>query len=163
MLYEDLDDANNDEIAKICENLYLASARCDKHFRSYSTRTSTAKYAEAVAQEDLACDFIDSVVMGNYNEMGLLNIDDYTAIESQSGWFSETRKGVTPIQIFGLVASLSACAVLAVWSMTLHQSLSKRGPWRPRRTGASNAIETLDRQNSGIVMGRSQSNAYYLD
>jgi hypothetical protein len=162
MLYEDLDDANNDEIAKICENLYMASARCDKHFRSYNTRTSQAKYAEAVAQEDLACDFINTVVMGNYDEMGFLNSNAYAAIESQNGWFSETKKGVTPIQIFGLVASLSACAIFAVWSMTLHQSLSKRGPWRPRRYGA-NAIEPIDRQNSGIVMGRSQSNGYYLD
>jgi len=51
------------------------SARCDKHYRSYSNRSRQSQYAEAVAQEDLTCDFIDSVVMGNYNEMGFVNLD----------------------------------------------------------------------------------------
>ncbi|KAL7534851.1 hypothetical protein ACHAXR_006124 [Thalassiosira sp. AJA248-18] len=165
----------DDEINEICESLYEVSARCDKHFRSYTTKTKQAKYAEAVAQEDLACDFIDSVVMGNYNEFGYVNLSDDQM--EQTGWLGNSMYAseyghyiteVTPLQIFGLVATIAICGILAVWSMTLHQSLSKRGPWRPRRGMMSSrtAAETpqaadINRQNSGIVMGRSQSNASY--
>ena len=39
------------EINEICENLYMVSARCDKHYRSYNNKSKQAKYAEAVAQE----------------------------------------------------------------------------------------------------------------
>lgn len=151
----------------------MVSARCDKNYRSYSTKSKQAKYAEAVAQEDLACDFIDSVVMGNYDEMGFVNLgDDYQMEGSSSGLFKDNMYAqqyghyvseVTLLQIFGLLASIAACAILALWSMSLHSSLSKRGPWRPRR-GLNNAQAPpaeVSRQNSGIVLGRSQSNASY--
>lgn len=167
------------EITDICESLYMASARCDKHFRSYNARTQRAKYAdayaEAVAQEDLSCDFIDSVIMGNYNEMGLLNLKDYQ-IDDSPEWLQKNIYSqqyghyiteVTPLQIFGLIASIAACAILAVYSTSLHRSVSKRGPWRPRRgvnsTAPSGQAEDVTRQNSGIVLGRSQSNvSYYM-
>ena len=55
---------DDNEINELCENLYEVSARCDKHYRSYNSKSKQAKFAEAVAQEDLTCDFIDSVVMG---------------------------------------------------------------------------------------------------
>ena len=164
---------DSDEINEICESLYEVSAHCDKHFRAYSNKSKQSKYAEAVAQEDLTCDFIDSVVMGNYNEAGFVDLgDDYT-IEKQSGWMTDSMYGqqyghyiteVTPLQIFGLLASIMAVILLAVWSMTLHKSLTKGGPWRPRRglqRPTSPTATDLDRQNSGIVMGRSQSNASY--
>ena len=134
-----------------------------------------AKYAQATAQEDLTCDFIDSVVMGNFNEMGYVNLgDDYTIEKDSEGWLSDNMYAqqyghyvseVTPIQIFGLLMSVLAVVVLGAWSASLHKSLTKRGPWRPRR-GLNNVIEPaqaadVSRQNSGIVMGRSQSNASY--
>mmetsp|Transcript_14683 Transcript_14683/g.25875 ORF Transcript_14683/g.25875 Transcript_14683/m.25875 type:complete len:640 (-) Transcript_14683:208-2127(-) len=162
------------EINEICENLYEVSARCDKNFRSYTTKSKQAKFAEAIAQEDLTCDFIDSIVMGNYNENGFVNLGDNYNVESQPGWLKDNMYAqeyghyiteVTPLQIFGLLASLVACGILAVWSMTLHKSVSKRGPWRPKRglnriAEPSNAAD-IDRQSSGIVMGRSQTDASY--
>jgi len=165
--------ARGNEINELCENLYFVSARCDKHYRSYNSRAKKQMYAEAVAQEDLTCDFIDSIVMGNYNEMGEIDMGD-SNVERQRGWFSnlyaqrygESVSKVTPLQVFGLIASMAAVGTLAMWSMTLHKSLTKAGPWRPRnwlRSPAPVGVADLNRQNSGIVMGRSESNvSYYL-
>jgi len=179
---DDDDDGNYDdsEINELCENVYEVSARCDKHYRSYSNRSRQSQYAEAVAQEDLTCDFIDSVVMGNYNEMGFVNLDENYQVEGQgqreSSWMANNMYAeeyghyiteVTPMQVFGLLASMLAVGILAVWSMTLHKSLTKKGPWRPRRgfrsNAPANAAQDLSRQNSGIVLGRSASNtSYYM-
>ena len=161
-LWTETDDGDGSDITELCAYLYESSARCDKHYRAYSSQTNSAKYAEAVAQEDLACDFIDSVVMGNFNEMGFVNLDNtYSSAQGERGTFGQQYgqfvSKVSPLQIFGLVASLMAVVILAGWSMTLHQSLTKRGPWRPRRMEAN----ALDRQNSGIVLGRSMSNTSY--
>ena len=133
-----------------------------------------AKYAQAVAQEDLTCDFIDSVVMGNYNEMGFVNLDKYDIQKQGQGWAGNNMRAqqvqqglseVTPFQIFGLIMSILAVVLLGVWSATLHKSLTKTGPWRPRRGVQSPAPagQDLNRTNSGIVLGRSASNqSYYM-
>jgi len=177
-----MDDDNNNydntEINELCENLYEVSARCDKHYRSYNTKTKQAKYAEYVAQEDLTCEFIDSIIMGNYNEMGEINLSDkYNGGNQQRGWmgdnmyaqsYREAAAQVSPLQVFGLIATILAVILLAAWSMTLHKSLSKTGPWRPRRglqrpAASSAAAPDISRQSSGIVMGRSASNtSYYM-
>lgn len=175
---DDDDDSNKDitEINELCENLYMVTARCDKHYRSYQSRSKQAKYREALAQEDLTCDFIDSIVMDNYNEMGEVVMDDN---QMQNGWMAnnmysqqyfEAASEVSPLQIFGLIASIAAVCLLAMWSMTLHKSVGKVGPWRPRRglragaPASSNAVAAdIDRQNSGVVMGRSGTNtSYYM-
>eukprot|EP00581_Thalassiosira_minuscula_P034576 CAMPEP_0184447172 /NCGR_PEP_ID=MMETSP0740-20130409/3482_1 /TAXON_ID=385413 /ORGANISM="Thalassiosira miniscula, Strain CCMP1093" /LENGTH=695 /DNA_ID=CAMNT_0026816735 /DNA_START=63 /DNA_END=2150 /DNA_ORIENTATION=+ len=174
----DDDDGNyggSNEINDLCEMLYEDSARCDKHFRSYNTRSKRAKYAEAVAQEDLTCDFIDSIAMGNYNEMGEIDVGDNYQI-GQAAWMRNNMYAqqyghyvseVTPLQIFGLIMSILAVILLGMWSSSLHRSLTKAGPWRPRRgfrsPAPANTAADLNRQNSGIVMGRSESNtSYYM-
>jgi len=169
--YEDNRNFRGQELNEICENLYLVSARCNKHFRSYSSKSTQAKYRDAIVQEDLSCDFIDSIVMGNYNEMGFVNLED---TDSQSAWLKNNMYAqeyghyiteVSPLQVFGLVASLCACAILAVWSMTLHKSMSKKGPWRPTRgvrsVAAPGNTADLGRQDSGIMLGRSRTDASY--
>ena len=132
------------EISEICTNLYMLSARCDKHYRMYSSKTSSKAYAQAVLEEDMSCDFIDSIVMGNYNESGFANIDnmkDYTT-EANSNMFTNNVlyqqygsqvQDVTAGQIWGLSAALVACAVLAGWAASLSRSLNKGTSWRPRR------------------------------
>jgi hypothetical protein len=132
------------EISELCTNMYLKSARCDKHYRMYSTKTSSSAYAQAVLEEDLSCDFIDSVVMGNYAESGFANIDtmeDYTT-EENSNMFTNNMlyaqygsqvQDVTAPQIWGLSAALLACAVLAGWAASLNRSLNKGTSWRPRK------------------------------
>jgi len=176
------------EINELCESVYKVSARCDKHFRAYNSKSKQAKYAEAAAQEDLTCDFIDSIVMGNYNEMGEIDMgnrngesgaDGEQVAGQQPAWMAKNMYAqqygqyiteVTPLQIFGLIASILAVCILGAWSMTLRSSLTKSGPWRPTRGMRSPALSpataaALDRQNSGIVIGRSESNrstSYYM-
>ena len=158
------------EVNELCESLYEASARCDKYYRSYTSTKMTQEYAEAMAQEDLTCDFIDSVVMGSYNEIGFVNLkQDYSP--KTSGWFSNSMYGqktsqaiseVSPLQVFGLVASIASLVLLGVWSAALQKSLRK-GPWTPHRR-RSNMLEPKDsisRNPSGIMMGRSASEASY--
>jgi hypothetical protein len=167
---------NNDDgnINELCVALYETSARCDKHYRVYSSKTNSAKYADAVAAEDLTCDFIDSVILGNYDEIGFVNLGTTYTVEKTSGFMADNlyaqkvnqmASEVTPLQVFGLISSLMAVAILGVWAATLHNSLSKGGPWRPRRgfRPAASPATDLDRQNSGIVLGRSASNtSYYM-
>ena len=165
---------DSEEINDLCINAYQKAARCDKHFRGYNTRNKNMKkntnYAEALAQEDLTCDFIDSVIMGRFTEDGFVNLeDDYSP--KTSGWLGNTMYGqktsqaiseVSPLQVFGLVASIASLVLLGVWSAALQKSLRK-GPWTPHRR-RSNMLEPKDgisRNPSGIMMGRSASEASY--
>jgi len=123
----------------------------------------------------LSCDFIDSVVMGKYDEMGFLIVENSnTTVPNVEKSFLKNNiyyeeyghyiEEVTGLQVFGLVASILAVCLLGLWSAALHRSLSNKGPWRPRRlnnVSASNDPVALSRQNSGIVFGRSQG-SYYM-
>lgn len=171
--YNNDDAADQEDINELCVALYEYSARCDKHFRVYNSKTSTAKYADSIVEENLSCDFIDSIIMGNYNELGFVDIGTEWTVEATSGFMADNAYAqkinqevhkVSPMQVFGLIASLMACAILGVWAATLHQSLTKAGPWRPRRGfRAATPAQEIDRQNSGIVVGRSASNtSYYM-
>jgi len=167
------------EINELCEAVYEVSARCDKHYRSYTSKSKLAKYSEAVAQEDLACDFIESVVEGNFNENGEVDVGNNYYKQGNPTWWGNNMytqeyghyaSEVTGLQIALLVMSIAAVCLLTAWSLALHKSASKSAPWRPRRgfrsSSAANAPAAnpdLSRQNSGIVMGRSASNtSYYM-
>ena len=124
--YEDQNEYNPyGEVSELCSNLYQVSARCDKHYRAYNTKTNSAKYAEAVAQEDLSCQFIDSIVMGNYKD-GFANIevpeDGHSSVAKQTN--------INGLQIFGLSFSILATTLLSAWAYTLRKSVKKA--WKPR-------------------------------
>jgi len=173
---------DSDEISEICTNLYMLSARCDKHYRMYSSKTSSSTYAQAVREEDMSCDFIDSVVMGNYDESGFANMNtmqDYTT-EANSGMFTNNLlweqygsqvQDVTAPQIWGLSAALLACAMLAGWAGSLNRSLNKGTSWRPRKnfTSEDDAV-TMQRRVSYVepepsvapVDLSARHNSYYM-
>jgi hypothetical protein len=174
-MWTNMEDDEDTNINELCVALYETSARCDKHYRVYSSKTNSAKYADALEAEDLTCDFIDSVILGNYDELGFVNLGTTYTVEKTTGFMADNLMAqkvnqmaseVTPVQVFGLIASLMAVAILGVWAASLHNSLSKAGPWRPRRgfrAAAATPATELDRQNSGIVLGRSASNtSYYM-
>lgn len=181
-----VDDYPDDEteISELCTNMYMKSARCDKHYRMYSTKTSSSAYAQAVLEEDMSCDFIDSVVMGNYAESGFANIDnmeDYTTPENKNMFtdnvlyaqYGSQVQDVTAPQIWGLSAALLACAVLAGWAASLNKSLNKGTSWRPRKamnvTGEDDAV-TMQRRVSYVTPEASvapvelnaRNNSYYM-
>jgi len=173
-LYHDDAVFDDTEITDLCENLYKQSARCDRHFRNYATKTKMSQYYDKELMQ-LSCDFIDSVVMGKYDEMGFLIVENSnTTVPNVEKSFLKNNiyyeeyghyiEEVTGLQVFGLVASILAVCLLGLWSAALHRSLSNKGPWRPRRlnnVSASNDPVALSRQNSGIVFGRSQG-SYYM-
>ena len=156
------------EVIELCENLYQASARCDKHYRSWSNKAKQSKVLSAAM--DFQCDFIDSVVTGNYDEMGFVLLDQENITNPSSGltgliekvYGLRTTDGmapatkVTPLQVFGLCASIFACCILGLWAAALKsgKKVSVKG-WRPRRAQSS-----IARQDSGIGMARSEEASY---
>jgi len=159
------------EIAEICDAVFTESARCDKTLSNWWQHKRNANYAESVALMDVSCEYIDNMRMGKYDTEGNV-IMDANRLYKEDGaqgingnlYVQEYGQGlaeVSPMQIFFLVLSISACAILAAWSSTLHKSLTKGGlKWKPRRAEEGE----IARQNSGIVIGRSQSNhsSYYM-
>ena len=116
----------------------------------------------------LSCDFINSVVVGNYDEMGFVNLNENGSRHNSERQGKSFVQEVTPVQVFGLCASLALCGVLAGWSYALNRSLQKDKPWKPRggfnvMSLAKNETTDITRQNSGIVTGRSRSGgSYYM-
>lgn len=166
----------DDEVNDLCLNLYMASARCDKHFRSYSTKDKNGKLYNYYSNQDLSCDFIESVVMGNYDEMGFVVMQNQTDI-SEMNFFTKAvvepvnkfTQEVTPLQIFGLFASIGACAIFALWAVVLTKNISPSKMCRNARRGFRSNVPPsgpITRQDSGIVLGRSAtmdqgSGSYY--
>ena len=162
--------------------MYLASARCDKHYKSYSTTNKNAKMSNYYSNQDLTCQFIQSVVEGNYNELGFVNVNLANYTESSGNvltnniYYEEYGhyvQEVSSLQVFGLVSSLFACAILGTWAVALARSLTPgKAQWRPRR-GVSNVLApsagAVERHDSGIVLGRSatmergrSTSSYYM-
>ena len=157
--------------------MYLASARCDKHYKSYSSNNKKSKLTGYYSNQDLSCEFISSVVDGNYNEMGFVNLELSNATDSgniltNSIYYEEYGhyvQEVSPLQIFGLCASLGACAILALWAASLGRTVANvKAPWRPRR-GVNTAAVPAARQDSGIALNRSatmergrSTSSYYM-
>ena len=166
--------ASQGEIADICDAVFMQSARCDKTLSKWWQRKRDANYAESNALQDLSCEFIDNMRMGKYDTEGNV-IMDANRLYNEDGaqgingnlYVQEYGQGlaeVSPMQIFFLVLTISACAILAAWSSTLHKSLTKGGlKWKPNR-GVGAEEDEIARQSSGILVGRSQSNhsSYYM-
>lgn len=158
------DDTYDEEVNELCENLYAVSARCDKHYRSYSNKYKQQANQDVAAIDNLACDFIDAVVMGSYDEMGFLNLNntDYnpsvkSGFLSNSMYYEEYFRQVSPFQIFMLVFSVAACVILGLWVVSLHKSFNKKGIWQPRRgkkQHTNSDAHDLERKDSGIELAR---------
>lgn len=67
--YQDAED--NDDILEACEEIYLASARCD-------ARLYDAEYEDDIDMynDERSCDFIENVIKGNLNQYGQLKDSD---------------------------------------------------------------------------------------
>ena len=121
--------------------------------------------ANYYSRMDLSCDFIESVIVGNYDEMGFLVLENSTEVASSGNFFTSAASSynqftrqVTPLQIFGLCASILACAIFGMWALVLTRNVSPPKFWRHQRTGARGNVPAsgpITRQNSGIVLGRS--------
>ena len=159
------------QIADICDAVFMQSARCDKTLSNWWRHKRNANYAESIALQDVSCEYIDNMRMGKYDTEGnvIMDANRLYGADSSNIYVEEYGQGlseVSPMQVFLLVLSISACVVLGIWSTSLHQSLTTGGlTWKPKRgVGAEADDVEVSRQTSGIVMGRSQSNntSYYM-
>lgn len=179
-------EADNGEMSEICETVYESSARCDKNYRSFRQgRLGQEQWKEM----QLSCAFIDSVVMGNYDEMGYVNLKnnwnfqldtpEWARDNQYAQQYGHVVTDVSPLQVFFLVFTILACTILAVWSKTLHSSLIKNKveknerdePWSPgrqwsvknlfRRGGDKPGISSVE-SGIGASRVRSDGTSYYL-
>jgi len=161
------DNDDDDNIAEICENLYMESAKCNQGIDEVYEEAYFSE--QQLANEDMVCQFIANLQSGTYDESGEIVIDNslFSAWHFNfSNWlhkeeyqkeFSEVTYGTKPWQVVLLCLAIVACLVMWVWACCLHGSLSRKNiPWRPRR-GKDVDPTDISRQNSGIVMGRSRS------
>ena len=87
----------------------------------------------------MACGFIDSIAMGNYDENGYVmmgNVSSATNFFTNNVVWEQYGHNVTDVshgQIIGLCLAVGACALLAMWAGSLHKSLNKGTSWRPRK------------------------------
>jgi hypothetical protein len=120
------------------------------------------------ANEETVCNFIDNLQTQKYDEYGEIVLDPYKNGYSidflGTNWrdpdqvkAQAEKAGVTVGQAVGLSITMAACLVMGVWACCLHSTLARKNiPWRPKR-GKNTDPTDINRQSSGIVLGRSQS------
>jgi len=160
--YEDNDDGNGGGggMSELCQQLYKSSAHCERNYQTFNKKYLTDAQWKNV---QLSCSYMDSIVMGNYDEMGYVNFkwrwgfwgnNNYKNKEGADGntlnaaTYAATSRRVSALQVFFLVFTCLSCAILGVWAKTLHTSLRKKAPksltksgpepWSPRDTGGWN-------------------------
>ena len=163
-LWNGVNDATS--INELCLNLYESSARCDHYYTNYQSKSKSIGLYDK-ERMSLSCAYIDKAKMGNYDEAGVLSIPDGPLITSglfkDSQYYDQAYPYIAKVngwQIFGLIASLLAVIALGAWSIMLHQSLTKKGQWRPKRFNRKSSLSqpvTMARPDSGIGMARQQS------
>eukprot|EP00536_Pseudo-nitzschia_multiseries_P017153 jgi/Psemu1/314066/fgenesh1_kg.1402_\ len=157
-VYGDYVEAPNsefDEVVAMCAALFERSAQCNIHMTNYN---SMAKYMDAIdiKYEQRYCNFIDNIVYGTYNEKGEIKL------KAESFDFNDWRnpeqykKMQMPVgQAVGLALSVLLVVALAALAFVTKRTITRgSSPWRPRRMQKN---KDLERQESGITMGRSGS------
>lgn len=119
------DDANDEEeeekeaeVLEMCEQLYDAAAKCEKTNGFDDGYASYDGYANQLAQEEVVCDFVESLKAGSYDETGEIVVN---GANSSTGGGSETTGG----QKFALTFFILGTAGLAGYAAMLHSKLTK--------------------------------------
>jgi hypothetical protein len=139
----------------MCSSLYQNSAPCNKHMDNYEYLSMFMSEEEKM-YEDRYCSFIDNIVYGAYDDQGeiLLKREQFDFEDWRNP--DQYRKLKLPVgQAIGLAVSIILCVTLLAAAVYTKRSLTRQStPWKPTRSMDPNS---LSRQNSGIVMGRSRS------
>lgn len=164
-------------VADVCGALYTYSAKCNKHLTQNNNnygQDNMFDYSYGSSNQELneetVCNFIDNLQTQKYDEWGDVVLDQsqiktgYVIDFAGTNWrdvdqvkAQAEKSGVTVGQAVGLAITMAACLVMAVWACCLHSTLARKNiPWRPKR-GKLTEPTDINRQNSGIVMGRSRS------
>jgi len=142
-----------DDIVAMCAALFERSAQCNIHMNNYEMMTKYMENLDAEFEQRY-CNFIDNIVYGSYNENGEIKLraDSFDL----SDWRNpeQYKKLRMPAgQAVGLALSILLVVALSALAFITQRSLTRRStPWKPKRISSS-----VERQDSGIYMGRSRS------
>lgn len=124
---DNADDAADDDAApetnEVCQNIYEQAAKCEvpNNFNDgIASYANYDNYDNQVAQEEVVCDFISSILSNSYDQSGEIVIEG--ANSSSSGGTSASGG-----QKFALVVLSLGTAGLAMYAATLHAQLTKGG------------------------------------
>ena len=177
------DNQDDNDITELCEVLYESSAKCNVNLPDAlaSSYVSSNQYAN----EELACSFIENVVKGAYDQYGYVKLDESKSIMNIAKMFNNYSSDAPPSigQIFGIVALGAGCAIMLVTIGFMQRSLRKWEDAKRRRAlvesdaigdygnngmgrnvsvGTENIEDdySINRNESGVMMGRSFGNDY---
>lgn len=160
---DDADD--NDDISEVCENLYGYAAKCNRYLSS-ANDNSYQSYQQA-SNEYAVCSFIESVLQGSYDENGYIyiNANEY-AFDNKYNSYAEVarrRDVVTAPQAFGLVFFSLILVGLTGYAAYMRNEVNEKFGFIPSATEPlqSRGSDGIKRQDSGIMLCRSQSNLSY--
>jgi len=115
------DDAQDaDEVIEMCEQLYDESAKCEKTHGFDNGYANYYGYENQLANEEVVCDFMQSLKSGTYDEEGEI-------IVSGSSSMNRSGKSTTGGQKFALTFFILGTVGLAVYAAMLHSKLIKGG------------------------------------
>ena len=106
------------EVLEMCEQLYEAAAKCEKTNGFDDGYANYDGYANQLAQEEVVCDFVESLKAGSYDESGEIVVN---GANSSIGGGSETTGG----QKFALTFFILGTFGLAGYAAMLHSKLTK--------------------------------------
>jgi len=115
------DDAAEDEVKDVCANLYASAGKCESVHGFVGI--SSDYYDEAsnqVSNENLVCEFIDSLKSGTYSQDGEIVIGG-------SKMYTNGGTSTTGGQKFALTFFIIGTVGLAVYAAMLHSQLTKGG------------------------------------
>uniref|UniRef100_A0A7S2P8B7 Uncharacterized protein n=1 Tax=Leptocylindrus danicus TaxID=163516 RepID=A0A7S2P8B7_9STRA len=121
----DEDNEDADDIAEICEDLYMESAKCEANLGISAYSGQYNQYGSSYMSE-MACTFIKNVVKGAYDEKGQIYLD-LSEYHAQEGYHEEPDAVVTGTQTFFLVAFIFGTFGLLGYASMLHKKVVKMG------------------------------------
>ena len=124
-----LDEQEADEVLDMCQNLYEGAAKCEKTHGFDNGYSSYDGYANQLSQEEVVCDYIESMKAGSYDEKGEIVVN---GSNTSSGGGAKTTGG----QKFALTFFVLGTAGLAAYAGMLHSKLTKGSSGLSNQGGA---------------------------
>jgi len=109
-----------DEVIELCEQLYDESAKCEKTHGFDNGYADYYGYENQLAQEEVVCDFMQSLKSGTYDETGEIIVTG--ASSSMAGGIATTSG-----QKFALAFFVVGTVGLAIYAAMLHSKLVRGG------------------------------------
>lgn len=106
------------EVQEMCETLYEAAAKCEKSHGFDDGYAQYDAYENQVDQQEVVCDYIDSLKAGSYDESGEIVVNGGS---SSIGGGAKTTGG----QKFALTFFILGTVGLAAYAGMLHSKLTK--------------------------------------